>query len=156
MRISTKGRYALRAMVELAQQATLPVTRQRIAERQGISADYLAQLFRLLREAGLVRSARGPQGGYQLARGANEISVGEVIRAVEGPLALSTCTLFEPEHHCARARDCLVRPLWARATRAINALLDSVTLLELCEGSLSDRQDGEVSARETLRKGASL
>ena len=85
MRISTRGRYALRAMVDLALHVDEgPVARCDIAKRQGISADYVAQLFRRLRAAGLVEGVRGPGGGYTLARDATTICAGDVVRAVEG------------------------------------------------------------------------
>ena len=86
IRVSTRGRYALRAMVDLALHADgEPILRQDLAERQGISADYVAQLFRPLHKAGLVEGVKGPGGGYRLARTAAEITASDVIKA-------------EPEH----------------------------------------------------------
>jgi Rrf2 family protein len=89
IRISTRGRYALRAMVDLAQHGDKgPVSRQDISERQEISADYLAQLFVHLQAAGLVEGVKGPGGGYRLARDARLIRAGDVVQAVEGPVAV--------------------------------------------------------------------
>ena len=95
MRISTRGRYALRAMVDVAQHsANEPVPRQEIAARQEISADYVAQLFGQLQAAGLVEGVKGPGGGYRLTRDATAITAGDVVRAVEGPIAVVECVLY--------------------------------------------------------------
>jgi Rrf2 family iron-sulfur cluster assembly transcriptional regulator len=89
MRISTRGRYALRAAVDLALHAGGgPVSRRDIAARQGISADYVAQLFRQLRKVGLVEGVKGPGGGYRLVRDAATIGAGDGVRAVEGAIAV--------------------------------------------------------------------
>ena len=94
MRISTRGRYALRAMIDLALHTEAgPVLRQDISTRQEISADYVAQLFRQLCAAGLLEGVKGPGGGYRLAREVETIRAGDVVRAVEGPVALVHCTL---------------------------------------------------------------
>jgi Rrf2 family cysteine metabolism transcriptional repressor len=132
MHISTRGRYALRAMVELAAYASRPVRRQEIALRQAISANYIAQLFRPLREADLVRSIKGPGGGYMLARDPSEISVGDVLRAVEGPLAVAECLVAQDAMQCERAATCSVRPFWQRLTGALEEIVDSTSLQDLC------------------------
>jgi Rrf2 family protein len=132
MRLSTAGRYALRAMVDLARhEGEGPILRQEIADRQAISADYLAQLFVKLRRAGLVNSVMGPGGGYVLARPAPEIRAGDVLRAVEEPLSLTQCLEEGQRSRCPRAADCATRVLWERMGRAMIAVLDSVTLAEL-------------------------
>jgi Rrf2 family cysteine metabolism transcriptional repressor len=131
MRISTKGCYALRAVLELAMHPGRPVARQEIATRQGISANYIAQLFRLLRQAQLVKAIRGPGGGYVLARDAAEIPVGDVLRAVEGPLALSQCVTPEDEPDCQRATTCQVRPLLEQLTTVLARAVDGITLQDL-------------------------
>ncbi|MBN1814918.1 MAG: Rrf2 family transcriptional regulator [Anaerolineae bacterium] len=133
MRVSTRGRYALRAMVDLALHADgEPVLRQEIAERQDISADYVAQLFRPLHKAGLVEGVKGPGGGYRLARDAAEITANDVIRAVEGPVAVVHCALPEDDS-CNRAEGCATHLLWTRLSAVMTEFLDSVTLQNLCD-----------------------
>jgi Rrf2 family iron-sulfur cluster assembly transcriptional regulator len=115
MRISTRGRYALRAMVDLAQHGEHgPLPRQDIAERQEISADYLAQLFTRLQSAGLVEGVKRPGGGYRLTHVLSLIRPGDVIRAVEGPVAVVHCTLLCPDEGptCKRVDRCATHLLW--------------------------------------------
>jgi Rrf2 family protein len=133
IRISTRGRYALRAMVDLVLHADgEPVLRQEIADRQGISADYVAQLFRPLHKARLVEGVKGPGGGYRLARDAAEITAGDVVRAVEGPVAVARCALPEDDS-CARSEKCATHLLWTRLSAVMTEFLDSVTLQDLCD-----------------------
>ena len=134
MRLSTLGRYALRAMVDLARQdSQAPTLRKEIAERQEISSNYLAQLFLKLRRAGLVRSVLGPGGGYVLAKSPTEISAGDVLRAVEEPLAPVYCVDDQLEATCHRADGCPTRVLWTKLGEQIAQTLDSTTLADLCE-----------------------
>jgi Rrf2 family protein len=133
MRLSTVGRYALRAMVDLAcQGGGEPVPRHEIAARQEVSERYLAQLFLKLRYAGLVESVRGPGGGYLLARPPEEITAGDVLRAVEETLAPVFCVGDEEDAVCDRADGCPTHWLWQRLGETIRQTLDSVTLAELC------------------------
>jgi len=153
MRVSTRGRYALRAMVELAASGDEPLQRKEIALRQAISANYIAQLFRLLREAGLVRSIKGPGGGYTLARGAAEISVGDVLRAVDEPLALADCAGARGLACCERAPVCSVRPFWQRLTQALEQIADSTTLRDLSQRSaVSARSNTNLAMRGSQRR----
>ena len=134
IRISTRGRYVLRAMVDLALHADEgPVLRRDIAARQEVSADYVAQLFRRLRVAGLVDGVKGPGGGYQLARDAATISAGDVVRAVEGPVAVVHCIVPGDEPSCNRVDRCVTRLLWKRLSAVMTEFLDSVTLKDLCD-----------------------
>ena len=134
MRLSTVGRYALRAMVDLAMhQDRGPVLRQEIAERQEVSNDYLAQLFIKLRRAGLVKSVRGPGGGYMLARDPAKVSAGDVLRAVEETLEPVYCVGDGQGAACHRVDGCPTHWLWMRLGEAIHQVLDSVPLAELCE-----------------------
>jgi Rrf2 family protein len=134
LRISTRGRYALRAMLDLALCASDdPVPRQEIAERQELSADYVAQLFRQLRSAGLVMGIKGPSGGYALAQGAEKIRVGDIIRAVEGPIAAVDCVHPLAEDQCHRADRCVAHLLWTRLSATMAEFLDSITLADLCD-----------------------
>lgn len=134
IRVSTRGRYALLAMVDLALHGGEgTVRRQDIADRQEISANYIAQLFRELRAAGLVDGVKGPGGGYRLARDAHTISAGDVVRAVEGPVALASCAAPDSEPTCSRVGRCPTHALWRRLSAALTELLDSATLQELCD-----------------------
>ncbi len=136
MRISTRGRYALRAMVDLAQHGGKdPVSRQDISERQEISADYLAQLFTHLQAAGLVEGVKGPGGGYRLLHDPAQIRAGDVIRAVEGPVAVVYCTLpfSDEDPACSRVDRCVTHRLWKRVSEAVAEVLDSVTLRDLAD-----------------------
>jgi Rrf2 family protein len=110
-----------------------PVSRQDIAERQEISADYVAQLFRRLQAKGLVEGVKGPGGGYRLAREPTLIRAGDVIQAVEGPVAVVHCTLPCPDEgpSCIRIEQCVTHLLWKRVSDTVTEVLDSVTLQEL-------------------------
>ena len=134
IRISTRGRYALRAMIDVAQRSDQgPVARQAIADRQEISADYVAQLFRLLQSAGLVEGVKGPGGGYRLTRDPAQITAADVVQAVEGPVAIVHCTLPCPVESpsCTRVDHCATHLLWKRVSETVIEVLDSVTLQDL-------------------------
>jgi Rrf2 family protein len=121
-------------MIDLALHAGEgPVLRRDIAERQEISADYIEQLFVRLRRAGLIDSIRGPGGGYILAQSVDQIKAGDIIRTVEGPIALVHCVAPQQEDACHRADDCVAHLLWKRVSDNVAELLDSVTLRDLCD-----------------------
>lgn len=133
MQISTKGRYALRAMIDLGLHTDQgPVLRKDIADRQEISSHYIGQLFVKLRKAGFIESVKGPGGGYVLAQDADEIRAGDIIRTVEGPIALVHCVDPDPEDVCHRMDGCVTYLLWKRLSKTIEEVLDSVTLKDLC------------------------
>ena len=133
MKLSTRGEYGLRAMFDLAQHhGEGPISLKSVAERQGISEHYLEQLVSGLRKAGLVKSVRGAQGGYNLAREPAEIYVGEIIRVLEGPIAPVDCVSEEETDPCARAGSCVARGIWKRVRDSINEVLDSITLEDMC------------------------
>ena len=134
MRLSTRGRYALRAMIDLALHANEgPVPRSDIAERQEVSAHYIEQLFVKLRRAGFIESVRGPGGGYMLAQSADQIRAGDIIRTVEGPIALVHCVAPQQEAACHRADSCVTHLLWKRLSDRVAEVLDSITLKDLCD-----------------------
>jgi Rrf2 family protein len=110
-----------------------PVTLNNIAERQGISEGYLEQLMMPLKRAGLVKSVRGAQGGYLLARDSKEITVGEVIRALEGPIAPVACVDEQNPEECERSSFCATRMVWAKVRDSISGVLDSFTLADLVQ-----------------------
>ena len=131
MKISTKGRYALRMMLDIAVHDTgEPVRIRDIAARQEISVKYLEQIVVQLSRAGFVTSTRGAQGGYQLSRHPSEYTVGEILRITEGSLAPVACLEHDPVE-CARAAECLTLDFWRGLYDVVNRYLDSVTLEEL-------------------------
>ena len=135
MKISTKGRYALEAVLDLAIHSSAGhESLKSIAERQNISENYLEQIFVLLRRNGIVESIRGAQGGYQLARDPQDITAGQVIRAAEGQLAPVACVAEGKEkHRCDMYEACVTRTLWANIMREINDAADSVSIKDLME-----------------------
>lgn len=131
MKISTKGRYALRIMVELALNEggdNLPI--RVIAERQGISEKYSEQIVNVLNRSGFVRSSRGSQGGYRLAKVAKDCTVGMILRAIEGDLAPVAC-LAGDVNDCPRREECVTLDVWQQVEDAINNVLDNITLADL-------------------------
>lgn len=115
MKLSTKGRYGLRALIDLAQNSgEEPVSITSISTRQDLSERYLEQLMSMLKKAGLVRSVRGAGGGYVLARKLEEISVGDVLRALEGSLEPVDCAGFEPDGGCSVSDSCVTKYVWKK------------------------------------------
>jgi Rrf2 family iron-sulfur cluster assembly transcriptional regulator len=133
MQISTKGKYSVRAVVDIAQNSNgSPVTLKAISEREGISLLFLEQLFQQLRKGDIVKSIRGPFGGYVLARDAAEITVGEVVRLVEPPLYSNSCfDKEESSHDCRIADSCVSGAIWRQLDEHVNSFMDSITLAEL-------------------------
>jgi Rrf2 family iron-sulfur cluster assembly transcriptional regulator len=141
MRLSTKGRYAVMAMVDLARReddASRAVALADIAARQEISLSYLEQLFARLRRRGLVTSARGPGGGYRLARGADQTSIADIVHAVDEPLRATRCGLGKG---CmTKGERCLTHDLWADLGARIEDYLASVSLADVASGRLGASQ----------------
>lgn len=137
MKYSTKCRYALRLMIELAsRQPGECVSLKEISECQRISLKYLEQIVTPLLRARLVKSVRGSQGGYRLTRAPADYTAGEIIRAVEGSLASIPC-LDEPDGTCPRQGACVSRRFWEGMDAVVNQYVDSVTLADLCADSES-------------------
>jgi Rrf2 family cysteine metabolism transcriptional repressor len=131
MKISAKEQHGLRAMIELAgHYGEGPMPLSLVAETQGISLDYLEQIVPDLREAGLVYSTRGPKGGYELARSPHEITVGQVLRALDGDLFPMPCVSQEDES-CERSSVCGARTVWQTIHMRILAALEGMTLNNL-------------------------
>lgn len=129
MRLTTKGRFAVTAMIDVAMHGSGgPVTLAAVSDRQKISLSYLEQLFGKLRRHGLVESVRGPGGGYNLARAASDLSVADVILAVDEPIDATQCAGRE---NCHDDRRCMTHELWASLNSHIFAFLRSVTLADL-------------------------
>ncbi|MBR1560171.1 MAG: Rrf2 family transcriptional regulator [Clostridia bacterium] len=134
MKISTKGRYALRMMLDIEEhQKDGYVALKDIAARQEISKKYLEQIALHLSQCGMLRAVRGYQGGYMLARAAKDYKVAEILAAVEGTLAPVSC-LESPVNECPRREGCKTLPLWTELSRVIMDYLESMTLEDLAEG----------------------
>lgn len=109
-----------------------PVSLKYIAEKQNLSDQYLEQIFSTLRRAGLVKSIRGAQGGYLLSRDAAKITVGDILRVLEGPIAPSDCVLDE-ETDCKRSGNCVTQLVWEKIKESIESVVDSITLQDMLE-----------------------
>ena len=142
MKISTKGRYSVTALYELAQRyGEGPVSLKCVAQGKGLSENYLEQLMVPLRRAGIVQSIRGAQGGYMLAKSPAEITIGSIITTVEGPIAVVDCLLAEAgaaEQMCDKACACVTRGIWEKVCDSISQVLENITLQ-----TLLDNDDGK-------------
>jgi Rrf2 family transcriptional regulator, iron-sulfur cluster assembly transcription factor len=146
MRLTTKGRFAVTAMLDLAlQDEDKPVTLAGISERQGISLSYLEQLFSRLRRNGLVKSVRGPGGGYRVAKNTREISVSEIIAAVDELIDATQCGGKE---NCHDDRRCMTHDLWASLNTKILEYLSGVTLADLVSSQREGKKILFTSRRE--------
>lgn len=131
MKISTKGRYAVRVMLDLAKNNTGECIKvKEIAERQGVSEKYLEQIIGVLNKAGYVNSVRGAQGGYHLTKAPEEYTVGMILRLTEGSLAPVAC-LDEGRENCERVDTCETLEVWKELYSAINRVVDGVTIVDL-------------------------
>lgn len=147
MKLTSKGRYAVTAMLDVALHSQVgPVSLSDVSERQEISLSYLEQLFARLRKHGLVRSIRGPGGGYLLGKEAEKISVGDVISAVDESVDATKC---QGKGNCQGGSQCLTHNLWLELSSRIKEFLDNITLGELVTQSdvqaVSMRQDSHLS-----------
>lgn len=141
MKLSTKTRYGTRILVELAKQAgDGAVQVSKISSKQKIPVKYLEQLLRLLKQAGMVKSVRGPKGGHLLAKDPSKISLGEIVRFFEGQSDLVEC-VSAPET-CERAAECLVRNAWEQATTVLYEKLDGISIADLLQ---KNSKNGRVS-----------
>jgi len=150
MRLTTKGRYAVTAMLDLAlHQGKRPVTLQDIAINQEISLSYLEQLFARLRQSGLVRGIRGPGGGYRLAQDASEVSIAGIITAVDEKADLTRCG---GKSDCQQGEECLTHELWAELSEKIYQFLDDISLADLIQRP----RVREVAERQNERRESSM
>jgi Rrf2 family iron-sulfur cluster assembly transcriptional regulator len=143
MKLTSKGRYAVTAMLDLAfHSRTGPVTLSQISERQGISLSYLEQLFTRMRKNGLVRSTRGPGGGYSLERPPAELAVAQIISAVDEVVDTTRCS---GSNNCQDGDRCLTHKLWDELSRQIYGFLSDITLQDLMDDEniqvVAQRQD---------------
>ena len=132
MKLSTRGRYGIHAMYDLALHANGgPQSIKSIAEREGIPEAYLEQLIAVLKREGLVASTRGAQGGYTLKRAPEEITVGDVLRALEGKLSLVEC--LDEEESCGKSCACPSRIVWMKVRDGLGAIVDGITLMDMVD-----------------------
>ena len=155
MKLTTKGRYAVTALLDLALHARKgPVSLADISERQEISISYLEQLFAKLRKNGLVKSVRGPGGGYRLSRDAEEIFVAEVIDAVDESIDVTRC---EGRGDCQNGERCLTHDLWMDLSQQIHSFLNGISLQSLVDRSeirkVAERQDSYQKMQRENRSG---
>jgi Rrf2 family transcriptional regulator, cysteine metabolism repressor len=140
MRLSTKGRYGLKAMFELAlNESNGPVPLKHIAQKRNISEQYLEQIFASLRKAGLVKSIRGAQGGYLLGRTPDEITVGDIIVVLEGPVAPSECVL--DSENCENSEECVTKIVWEKIKTSIEEVIDSITLQDMIDDHMKNQNN---------------
>ncbi len=140
MMISTKGRYGLRVMLDISQQKSDDfISIKSISQRQGISMKYLEMIVSSLNKSGLLKSQRGKDGGYKLAKKPDEYTVGEIIRAAEGKLTAVACSGCSQEGDgCERSAQCLTLPIWKKLDLMVNSCLDEMTLTDVLNGNIED------------------
>jgi Rrf2 family iron-sulfur cluster assembly transcriptional regulator len=133
MQVSSKGKYSVRAVLDIAQHSEgSPVPLAAISQREGISLLFLEQLFQPLRKGSIVRSVRGPHGGYVLARDATEITIGEIVRLIEPPLYTSSCfSRDESVDDCRMSSSCISGAIWKQLAEHVDNFLDSITIADL-------------------------
>lgn len=130
LRLSTKGQYGVRAMYEIARgYPGSPITIKEISERQDVSVAYLEQILNTLRRAGLIKSIKGPGGGYVLSKKPGETNIGEILRELEGPVAITNC--LDPSEGCSRVDTCVTHLLWRALGEKIDGFLGTITLNDL-------------------------
>ena len=160
MKIGSKGDYGLRALIDLAEHYSSKAIIQAkdIAAREAIPKDYLALIMIDLRKGGLVHSTRGPGGGYRLARAPEEITMGQALTILEGPVTLLECTSDLGFSECSLSLSCRMRNVWIEANRAVMAILNATTIADLCrpKGSGAEGEAGPKSKQEIDRTPSGL
>ncbi len=136
MKISSRGEYALRALIYLGTKNNEVITIEEISDKTLVPVNYLEQILLQLKRNGYVQSKRGVNGGYKLSRSPDEINIGEVIRNLEGPLAPMGCVSVTSYESCPIEVGCLLKPLWALVRDTVANLLDHTTLNDLLNGNL--------------------
>jgi Rrf2 family protein len=144
LRLSTRGQYGVRAMFEIARgYPDRPVTIKEISERQDVSVAYLEQILSRLRRAGIIRSVRGPGGGYLLSRGPDQISIASILNELEGPMAITSC--LDPDEGCVRIDHCVTHLLWKALGEQMEEFLSTITLKNLIAGDFSKKMPARAS-----------
>ncbi len=151
LKLSTKGQYGVRAMYEIAiGYPEQPVTIKEISDKQDVSVHYLEQILNKLRKAGLIRSVKGPGGGYLLNKGPEKISIASILSELEGPVAITSC--LNPEEGCIRVDNCVTHLLWKALGEQIEAFLETITLKNLMSGDIYTKKEKIVINTKTRRK----
>jgi Rrf2 family protein len=146
LRLSTRSRYGLRAVVDIAAQSDgKPVQVSQIARRQNVSPRYIEQIFQKLKPAGIIATVRGPKGGYLLGRPAQEISIMDILDAVEGPLILSPC--LGGEFRCRAVEQCLTQRVWGKAQGLLSDYLGATTIADVLKELSEDPAPAARSAK---------
>lgn len=144
MKLSTKGRYGLKAMFELSlNQNNGPVPLKLIAKKQNVSDQYLEQIFSKLKKSGLVTSVRGSQGGYLLAKEAKNITVGDILTVLEGPISLSDCVL--DEDICENSSICVTKVVWEKMKKGIDEVVNSITLQDMINDYNKSKLENDIT-----------
>lgn len=134
LRLSTKGQYGVRAMYEIAMgYPETPVNIKTISEKQDVTVSYLEQILNKLKNAGLIKSIKGPGGGYVLSEDPGKITIGAILRELEGPVAITSC--LDPEAGCVRVDGCVTHLLWKALGQQIETFLSTITLRDLVRGN---------------------
>lgn len=145
LRVSSRGRYGVKVVFELARRyGQGPVSLMVVARAQGVSESYLEQLMPALKRAKLVEAVRGASGGYELAAPPDQVTVGDVVRALEGPIRLTTCTGDEP-HDCPELEQCIGPDVWSRVQDVLEQTMDGISfgaLMRQQREFVVDRQPG--------------
>lgn len=148
LRLSTKSQYGVRAMFEIANRYHEgPVTIKEISEKQSVSVAYLEQILNTLRKAGIIKSVKGPGGGYVLNQAPEHVSIGAILRELDGPVAITSC--LDPREGCMRIEGCVTHLLWKSLGEKIEAFLDNMTLKDL----LGNQPLIRVSGKKRINKG---
>ena len=144
MKLSTKGRYGLKAMFQLAiYKNEGPVSLKTIASKQNISEQYLEQLFSSLKKSGLVKSVRGAQGGYLLAKDPSDITVGNILTVLEGPVSLSECLIHEDI--CKNSGICVTKVVWEKIKKGIEEVTNSITLQDMIDDHDKNKLNNDIT-----------
>ncbi|MGE5893753.1 MAG: RrF2 family transcriptional regulator [bacterium] len=134
LRLSTRGQYGVRAMYEIALgYPESPVNIRTISEKQEVSVPYLEQILNKLKHAGLIRSIKGPGGGYVLRESPEKVTIGSILKELEGPVAITSC--LDPEEGCIRVDGCVTHLLWKALGQQIELFLNTITLKDLVKGN---------------------
>ncbi len=134
MRLSTKSRYGVRALFDIAYHSVgLPTQIKDISRRQLISPRYLEQIFQKLKKAKILGSKRGPNGGYYLLKEPGDVTLGDIVRATEGPFELVFCASMAPKKKCPRRHECVASEMWLDLSGQIENFFDTITVAILCE-----------------------
>ena len=142
MKLSTKSKYGVRAMVALAaNKDNAPVSISSISKKENISACYLEQLFIFLKNGNLIKSVRGAKGGYILAKRADQITVGDILKLLEGPIEIADCT---DGILCSRAANCATKVLWEKVKDSIEGVLNSITLQDILDDYKGNKKISEI------------